>query len=251
MLKESKTNDHRLQVLTVIVLPVFNEYTTLPIFIEDLLLNIDKNTAIVIVDDSKPKVLDASYKGISHLHILENNHKQGRGAAVRQGMKYAVINFPNATCIIESDSDGSHLVSDIVKIINQPLDYDLLIGSRYLNESQIINWPLYRRFFSFLLNFIIPKLINVNSKDLTNGLRSYTLGSARIILSHNNNINGFMNLSETAKILSKHELIIKEVPIKFTNRIAGKSSVTFKELYKSIKGLTYLINFTGCDQCEF
>ena len=230
MLKESKTNDQRLQVLTVIVLPVFNEYTTLPIFIEDLLLNIDKNTAIVIVDDSKPKVLDASYKEISHIHILENNHKQGRGAAVRQGMKYAVINFPNATCIIESDSDGSHLVSDIVKIIN---------------------WPLYRRFFSFLLNFIIPKLINVNSTDLTNGLRSYPLSSAKLILSHNNILNGFMNLSETAKIISKHELIIKEVPIKFTNRIAGKSSVTLKELYKSIKGLSYLINFTGCDQCEF
>ena len=251
MLKESKINDQRLQVLTVIVLPVFNEYKTLPIFIEDLLLNIDKNTAIVVVDDSKPKVLDASYKRISHIHILENNTKQGRGAAVRQGMKYAEINFPNATCIIESDSDGSHSVNDIVKIINQPLDYNLLIGSRYLNESQIVNWPLYRRFFSFLLNFIIPKLINVNSTDLTNGLRSYSLSTAKIILSHKNVLNGFMNLSETAKIISKHELIIKELPIKFTNRIAGKSSVTFKELYKSIKGLTYLINFTGCDQCEF
>ena len=66
MLKESKTNDQRLQVLTVIVLPVFNEFTTLPIFIEDLLLNIDKNTAIVVVDDSKPKVLNASYKEISN-----------------------------------------------------------------------------------------------------------------------------------------------------------------------------------------
>lgn len=251
MLKESKSNDQRLQVLTVIVLPVFNEYTTLPIFIEDLLLNIDKNTAIVVVDDSKPKVLDASYKGISNIHILENNYKQGRGAAVRQGMKYALINFPNANSIIESDSDGSHLVSDIVKIINEPLDYDLLIGSRYLNESQIINWPLYRRFFSFLCNLIIPKLINVNSTDLTNGLRSYPLSSARIILSHKNILNGFMNISETAKIISKHELTIKEVPIKFTNRISGKSSVTFREIYKSVKGLTYLINFTGCDKCEF
>ena len=85
MLKESKTNDQRLQVLTVIVLPVFNEFTTLPIFIEDLQLNIDKNTAIVVVDDSKPKVLDASYKEISNIHILENSYKQGRGEAVRQG----------------------------------------------------------------------------------------------------------------------------------------------------------------------
>jgi dolichol-phosphate mannosyltransferase len=251
VLKESKTSDQRLQVLTVILLPVFNEYTTLPIFIEDLLLNFDKSIAIVVVDDSKPKVLDASYKEISNIHILENNHKQGRGAAVRQGMKYAVINFPNANCIIESDSDGSHLVSDIVKIINQPLDYDLLIGSRYLNESQIINWPPYRRFFSSLLNFIIPKLININSTDLTNGLRSYRLSSAKIILSHKNILNGFMNLSETAKIISKHKLVIKEIPIEFTNRIAGKSSVTFKELFKSIKGLAYLMNFTGCDQCEF
>ena len=74
MLKDSKINDQRLQVLTVIVLPVFNEYTTLPIFIEDLLLNIDLNTAIVVIDDSKPKVLDASYKGISNIHILENDH---------------------------------------------------------------------------------------------------------------------------------------------------------------------------------
>jgi dolichol-phosphate mannosyltransferase len=251
VLKDSKINDQGLQVLTVIVLPVFNEYTTLPIFIEDLLLNIDLNTAIVVIDDSKPKVLDASYKGISNIHILENDHKQGRGAAVRQGMKYAEFNFPKATRIIESDSDGSHSVNDIVKIINQPLDYDLLIGSRYLNESQIINWPLYRRFFSHLLNFTIPKLISVNSTDLTNGLRSYSISTTRMILSHQNVLNGFMNLSETAKIISKHQLVIKEVPIKFLNRTSGKSSVTFNELYKSLKGLTYLINFTGCDQCEF
>ncbi len=227
MLKESKANDQRLQILTVIVLPEFNECTILPILIDGSLLNIGKNTAIV-VGDSKTKVRYVSYKGISH--ILAINHKQSRSAAIKQGMKYYAINFPNVTCIIESDSDGSHLVINIVKIIN---------------------WPLFRRFFYFLLNSMIPKLVVINSTDLTNGLRGYSLGTYEIILSHKNIINGFMKLLRTAKMIFKHVLTIKEIPIKFTNRIAGKSSVTFEELYKSIKDLTYLIKFTGCDQCEF
>ena len=243
---------NKIKLLPVsILLPVFNEYSNLPILIEDLLLNTNSSTAIVVIDDSEPKVLSDDYKHNFKIHVIENAQKLGRGSAVRQGMKYCVINFPNVTRIIEADSDGSHLVSNIKELINLRLDYDLVIGSRYLIQSEISGWPIYRKFFSSLLNLVIPKLIDVKSTDLTNGLRSYSLRATRTILSHKNKLSGFMNLSEIAKIITNHDLTIKEVPIKFVNRTSGKSSITFKEIFKSIVGLIYLMNNDGCDKCEF
>ncbi len=251
MLKKKESSKIQYQVLTALVLPVYNEYSNLPRLIESLLHNASNSTAIIVVDDSEPKVLSDGYKKNFKIHVLENAKKQGRGSAVRQGIGYCIDNFPNVKRIIEADSDGSHTTNCIEELINLKSDYDLVIGSRYLDQSEIVGWPIYRKFFSSILNKLIPKLIGVNSTDLTNGLRSYSINSARTILQHENKLNGFMNLSETAKIISTHKLTIKEIPTKFVNRTSGRSSITFKDIFKSVLGLLYLINTDGCEKCEF
>jgi dolichol-phosphate mannosyltransferase len=156
-------------------------------------------------------------------------------------MKMALELYPRVKFIIECDADGSHRVEDILKLMQSENTADLIIGSRYLDESQIIGWPVSRRIFSFCLNILIPKLVHVPVQDITNGLRRYTTDTTRKILENPQRNLGFIYLSEQAIIVERSGLSISEIPITFIDRTLGKSTVTWREIYGSIVGITQLI----------
>jgi dolichol-phosphate mannosyltransferase len=117
----------------------------------------------------------------------------------------------------------------------------MLIGSRYLKESAIVNWPLLRRIFSKILNSLIPVLLNINVTDITNGLRRYNNQSVDLILNFKQLSFGFTYLSEQALIVRAKNLKILEIPITFINRSRGNSTVGLKEIYSSIQGVFLLL----------
>ena len=165
----------------VIAIPSYNEVTSLPILIKKLSLVLNSEDAVLILDDSpldnqakiQSLVTNSFSESKGKLLFLNSNKKLGRGSAVRRGMQFCKKNFPNFKYFIECDADGSHQVLDIVKLRDYESTADLLIGSRYLKESQIIGWSMQRKIFSRLLNFMIPRLLQIPVKDITNGLRRY------------------------------------------------------------------------------
>jgi dolichol-phosphate mannosyltransferase len=172
---------------------------------------------------------------------LNSDKKLGRGAAVRRGMLSCQKYFPNLEYFIECDADGSHQVSDIIKLKDYPSKVDLVIGSRYLPTSQIIGWSVQRKIFSRLLNFVIPRLLRVSIKDITNGLRRYSPEAIEHILKVKPLNSGFTYLSEQIVIVHTKGLSILELPIIFIDRVSGKSTVTYKEIFNSIKGVLLLL----------
>jgi len=71
------------------------------------------------------------------------------------------------------DADLSLRPSELrknIKIFNKE-KLDLLIASRYLKKSKIINWPLSRRVLSKLSSLSASFLLNVPISDYTNGFR--------------------------------------------------------------------------------
>ena len=231
-----------------LVIPSYNEYSSLPDYLLKLTPFLEKKHAIIVVDDSEPPINDTLptgtlqllQKSYASITFVNNNEKLGRGHATRQGMKLAKSHFPKLSYIVECDSDGSHKVEDVLKIMNSNHDFDLLIGSRYLPTSTIINWPISRKIFSKLLNRIIPKLFKLNVTDITNGLRSYSFRAIELILDHNQVNNGFIYLTETAIVIKNHEYSIGEIPTSFVNRVLGQSSVTIKELINSLTAVVQL-----------
>ena len=173
--------------------------------------------------------------------LLHNNSKSGRGAAVRRGMKLSVESFPKMKYFIECDADGSHQVKYIIKLKSSEIVCDLLVGSRYLRESRIIGWPISRRVFSKILNSAIPFVLNVPIKDITNGLRRYTPQALRQILLKEPINKGFTYLSEQAFLVHSSQLKLAEIPIIFVERVAGRSTVTWKEILASLRGILYLL----------
>ena len=231
-----------------LVVPSYNEYSSLPDYLLKITPFLEKKHAIIIVDDSEPPINDTLSPGTLQLlqksqasiTFVNNYEKLGRGHATRQGMKFAKDHFPNLTYLVECDSDGSHKIEDVLKIFDSNHDFDLLIGSRYLPTSTITNWPISRKIFSKILNIIIPKIFKLNVTDLTNGLRSYSSRAIELILEHNQANNGFIYLTETAIIIKNHEYSIGEIPTSFVNRVLGQSTVTKKELIDSLTAVIQL-----------
>jgi dolichol-phosphate mannosyltransferase len=233
----------------VIAIPCYNEIIALPILIKKLSLSLNSYDAVLILDDSpienrnKIQSLTTEVFGESKglLLFLNSDKKLGRGSAVRRGMQSCKKHFPNLQYFIECDADGSHQVSDIIKLRDNQNKIDLVIGSRYLPESQIMGWSMQRRIFSRLLNFIIPKMLRIPVKDITNGLRRYSPKAIDYILKVKQLNNGFTYLSEQIIIVHSKGLSILELPIIFIERVSGKSTVTYKEIFNSLKGILLLV----------
>ena len=240
-------SDNSIEV--VVAIPAYNESATLPIIVQELSLSLSEKDAIMILDDSALQIhtetQSAVASAVTHPKCLvffsHHNGKSGRGAAVRRGMELSIEKFPKMKYFIECDADGSHQVTDIVKLKSADIVCDLLVGSRYMQESRIIGWPISRRVFSKILNSTIPFMLNIPLKDITNGLRRYTPQALRQILLHEPINTGFTYLSEQAFVIHVNQLKINEMPIVFVERIAGHSTVTWKEIFNSLRGITYLL----------
>ena len=227
-----------MSVSKIIILPTYNEEDNL-----EKLIKIFKDDFpdffLLVVDDSPNDLTKKIFDKCNYQNskIIVRGEKLGRGSAVRKGFEFAIEN--NHSLIIEMDTDFSHDPKDLKKIIQyfQENDNDIVIGSRYLEESKIINWEFQRRIFSRLANFLARLLFNFSIKDYTNGFRVYNDKVVKKIISYSLINTGFIYLTETLVIAFKNGFKCGEVPITFVNRTRGKSSVNLKGVFDSFIGV--------------
>ncbi len=236
-------------VTSVLVIPSYNETLALPVMLTELAKGLSNSDAVIIMDDSPADISkkidlacrNALINSSCSYHYFNNQEKSGRGAAIRRGMLKALSLFPDLKYIIECDADGSHRPIDILKIKDSSGNDDLLVGSRYLKKSKIVGWPISRKIFSHVLNFIIPKIFSIDIRDITNGLRRYSRPAIESILLKKQENTGFIYLSEQAVIVRDAGLRFGEYPITFVDRTLGSSTVTWREISASIKGIMALV----------
>jgi glycosyltransferase involved in cell wall biosynthesis len=236
-------------VKNVIVFASYNESKNLRLLFEELIPQLTKHDAVIVADDSNETesaatqllVEEFAHKYELLLSVSSSTFKGGRGAAIRRGFEFGLHQFPNADYFIESDSDGSHRMLDVLKLRDwNQSSPSLLIGSRYLKDSSINGWTLTRRCFSKTLNVLIPLLLGLRLRDVTNGLRRYSRDAVVSILATEPQNMGFIYLSEVALLLSKSNFVIEETAIVFDDRVYGSSSVTWRELSDSLIGVSRL-----------
>jgi dolichol-phosphate mannosyltransferase len=234
-----------------IVIPTYNEEATVCDLVEALIeLGLPKGVVIVISDDSEPKSRDIIFEMLNEISkrsaveilFTFGNLKGGRGAAVQRGFQLVLEKQSSCQSFVQCDADGSHRAQDIINLVNYSGPEEVVIGSRYLAESRIVNWPVARRIFSKLLNITIPRILFIDSKDITNGLRRYNRESVETICYTDTLVSGFLALTEEILILIRHgNPKVIEIPTVFVNRIKGESSVTHKDLRSSFHDLKILI----------
>jgi len=221
-----------------IVIPAYNESENIKNLLKKIRLNI--KSQIIVVDDSNNNLTKKVLKKIKiNIVYIKRNKKLGRGSAVLEGLKKA-LKKKEVEIFIEMDADLSHPPSELrrnIKFFNNK-KLDLLIGSRYLEGSQIINWPVSRRVFSKLANYLARFLLKIPCSDYTNGYRIYSRRAAKKIVEKCGKIgDGFIILSEILLVLYKNNFKIGEIKTKFINRLRGESSANLKLIISSLMGL--------------
>ncbi len=222
-----------------IIIPTYNELENIEQLVNEIHINLPE-ISIFIIDDSKTKEIGDLIisKNLKAKYFYRTN-ESGRGSAVIFGLNKA-IEDNNYEIFIEMDADFSHNPNELKRNINYFSNnkLDLLIASRYLKNSKIINWGLSRRILSKLSNFLAKNLLRIPLHDFTNGFRIYSKRSAKKIVEKCGNIgDGFIMLSEIIVVLKNNFYEIGEIDTIFVNRERGKSSVNIKLVFASLYGL--------------
>ena len=238
-MQSSEKNNFNLSPIKVgFILPAFNEYEN----IFELLGQIESifnNKFIIIIDDSTDDRIKKKISSKTNIQYVNRQSRLGRGSAVLYGLKTLLQN-KEINLFVEMDTDLSSHPNELPNNIKYFLDnrLDLLVSSRYLKGSEIINWPLRRRLFSFLANKLAKFLLKVPVSDYTNGFRIYSNKAASHVVNSCGKIgSGFIVLSETLVQLHINNYKIRDIKTKMINRVTGKSSVNLKLVFESLFGL--------------
>tara|TARA_B100000767_G_scaffold148235_1_gene139611 strand:+ start:3399 stop:4118 length:720 start_codon:yes stop_codon:yes gene_type:complete len=222
-----------------IIIPAYNEEKN----VEKLIKQIQKclhKPYIVLVDDSDNYKTSEIIKNKKiKVQYFHRKIKSGRGSAVLFGLQKMIKN-KNITAFVEMDADFSHKPSELKRNLKHFYDKnsDLLIASRYLTKSKIVNWPIPRRILSILSNKLARLLLRIPVTDYTNGYRIYSKRAVSIITKKCGRIgDGFIVLSEIITMIYLKKYKIDEIHTIFINRVRGESSVSLKLFLQSLIGL--------------
>ena len=221
-----------------IIIPTYKETENIKVLIKKIFQNISA-VEVFIIDDSPSKEILNEIKEFDNVNYTFRGKKMGRGSAVIAGMKEAIKN-ENNKIFIEMDADLSHEPNEI----REKLAYfsenscEMLLSSRYLKKSDIKNWPIQRKVFSFFANKLAKFLLVVPVSDYTNGYRIYSRSAVNHVIINCGKIgDGFIILSEILVELYYNSFKIEEIPSIFVNRTRGESSLNFIEIFNSLVGL--------------
>ena len=223
-----------------IIIPAYNESENLEKLVNKINDNLN-NVKIFIVDDSKTNESEHLLSNKKNVYFYYRGVKLGRGSAVLFGFTQSLKQ--NFDLYVEMDADFSHDPNELKAKVDFFFknNLDLLIASRYLDKSKIVNWSFSRKIFSKMSNFLAKKLLKIPVSDYTNGYRFYSERATKLITKECGKIgDGFIVLSEILLTIKLNDLKIGETDTIFVNRKRGESSVNIKLIFLSLVGLLKL-----------
>lgn len=204
---------------------------------------------LLIVDDGSPdgtaaivRSLQEEYSG--RLHIEERSGKLGLGTAYIHGFKWGLKR--DYKFFFEMDCDFSHNPDDLVRlyIACKEGGADVAIGSRYVRGGKVENWPLGRILMSYFASVYVRLVLWMNIKDTTAGFKCYQRHVLEAIQLDKVRFIGYAFQIEMKYRSWKRGYKLIEVPITFTDRIAGASKMSsgiFKEAFWGVLQMRQLV----------
>jgi len=215
-----------------VVIPTYCEAENIENLIRDL-QELKLNLMIVVVDDSSPDgtadIVKKLQKKYDNIHLISRSEKLGLGTAITTGFGYVLKLRKIPNYIVTMDADYSYYPRDIPKLVDvAKKGYDLVIGSRYVREGNVISWSLRRRFISRLANLAAAITVGTRLHDYTSGFRCYSKRYVKGVLPSLRSKTYEIQI-ETVKQARRGGFRIKEIPITFVNRKRGRSKLTSTE----------------------
>jgi dolichol-phosphate mannosyltransferase len=213
----------------IVIIPTYNEKENVERMIRNV-FSLALPIHILIVDDNSPDGTRAIVKNLqqefNHLFLLERPGKQGLGTAYIAGFKWCLQK--DYDYIFEMDCDFSHNPEDLIKLHSActTTTADMVIGSRYVNGVNVVNWPMSRVILSYYASMYVRIITGMSVRDTTSGFVCYK----RAVLEKLNldaiKFKGYAFQIEMKFKAWRIGFNIKEVSIIFTDRQEGQSKMS-------------------------
>ena len=219
----------------LVIIPTYNEAENISNIIDEVLSK-DECLEVLVVDDNSPdgtsNIVEKKQENNIRIHLHTRKKKLGLGSAYVEGFKYALKN--NFDYIFEMDADFSHNPVVLIEMLKEIQNHDLIIGSRYINGINVVNWPLRRLILSFLASKYVHFITFMPINDPTSGFKCF-----RKKVLENINLDDILSDGYSFQIEMNYRVWlkkfrIKEIPIVFTDRRSGHSKMSKKIVREAI-----------------
>ena len=218
---------------SIVVIPTYDERENVAPMAEAVLKT--PGVELLFVDDSSPDgtgaAIDALAKGEPRVHCLHRERKDGLGRAYVAGFRAALE--MGAERIVQMDCDFSHDPKDLPRLLAE--DADLVIGSRYVPGGATPGWPFKRRLISRAGGVFIRVVTGMPLRDPTGGFKCWKAATLKKIDFETVASKGYSFQLEMNHRTWKAGCSIREIPIVFTDRVAGYSKITPGIATESVK----------------
>jgi glycosyltransferase involved in cell wall biosynthesis len=200
--------------LLSIVVPAFNELSTLALLIENLRTQIHEQALeVLIVDDGSTDGTADFIRQLSdeRIRVISHATNQGKGAALRTGFENV-----KGHIIVIQDADLEYDPKDIPSLIQPILDNhaDVVFGSRFHGSEQRIHLYWHR-----VANSWLTRLSNLfNNLDLSDMETGYKAFDKSVLDKIRIRENGFGVEPELTAKVAKLKCRVYEVPISYYGR---------------------------------
>ncbi len=226
-----------------IVIPVYNERTTLPLVLENVArVSLDKE--IVIVDDgstdgTREYLQDLSDRRDEGVRIFFHDRNRGKGAALRTGFREV-----EGDIVIVQDADLEYDPQDYPSLLKPILDgrADVVYGSRFLGGPHRVLF-FWHYIGNKLLTLISNMLTNLNLSDMET---CYKVFRSEVIENLNFTSDGFAIEAEMTVKIARAGYRVYETPISYSGRDYSEGKkITWKDAIPTLWALIRHRFFSG------
>jgi dolichol-phosphate mannosyltransferase len=221
---------------SILITPTYNEAENLPRLVQAVRGALPA-ADLLVVDDNSPDgtgaIADALALSDSRVRVLHRPGKLGLGTAYvdafRKGLAEGYDRF------FEMDADLSHDVRylpDFERALSA--GYDVVIGSRNIPGGGIEGWGVGRHFVSKGGSLYARTILGLAVQDLTSGYKAFSRRALEAIDLESVHSNGYSFQIEMTYRALRKGMRVKEVPIVFVDRRAGRSKMSRKIFVEAI-----------------
>ncbi len=212
---------------SIIIIPTYDELNNIQKLVPEL-LELYSDLDILVVDDNSPDgtgdYIRELGKSNPRVKLIARGGKLGLGTAYVAGYRYMLKNGYDFA--FQMDADYSHDPREIANFKKYLDDYDLIIGSRYIQGVNVINWPMRRLLLSYFANYYTKIITGLPLKDSTGGFKCFKRKVLEAIDLDHIKSNGYSFQIEMNYKAWIKGFKLKEVSIIFMDRVAGTSKMS-------------------------
>jgi len=211
----------------LVIVPTYNERENIALLIPAVRAAVG-GIHILVVDDNSPDGTSACVKELAAttpgLFVLDRVAKQGLGRAYIAGFRWALAR--GYQLVFEMDADFSHNPSYLPAFLSAIEEADVVIGSRYVNGVNVINWPMSRLLLSYVGNWYARFVAGIPVRDCTGGFKCFRRAVLEAIDLERISSSGYSFQIEVNWLAWKKGFRLKEIPIVFADRTRGQSKMS-------------------------